>query len=66
MSPSLQVSLSSLEVGTMLALSIVEEIDRLLREGKLSRRMIAQQLGVGRATVRRDRQRTAGAVRQAA
>lgn len=35
----------------MLALTIVEEIDRLLREGKLSHRTIAQRLGVGRATV---------------
>jgi hypothetical protein len=35
----------------MLALSIVQEIDRLLGEGKLSRRKIAQRLGVSRSTV---------------
>ncbi len=49
--PDLQVSLSSSEVATMLALTIVQEIDRLLGEGHLSRRKIAQQLGVSRATV---------------
>jgi hypothetical protein len=35
----------------MLSLSIVEEIDRLLREGQLSQRRIAAQLGVSRGTV---------------
>jgi hypothetical protein len=35
----------------MLSLSIVEEIDRLLREGKLSQRKIAARLGVSRGTV---------------
>ena len=51
LSPHLQVSLSNREVATMLALTIVEEIDRLLSEGKLSQRRIAERLGVGRATV---------------
>ena len=35
----------------MLALSVVEEIDRLLKEGRLSQRKIARQLGVSRGTV---------------
>jgi len=35
----------------MLSLSIVEEIDRLLREGTLSQRKIAARLGVSRGTV---------------
>jgi len=35
----------------MLALTIVQEIDRLLSDGKLSRRKIAQRLGVSRSTV---------------
>lgn len=35
----------------MLALSVVEEIARLLNEGRLSQRKIAQQLGVSRGTV---------------
>jgi hypothetical protein len=35
----------------MLALSTVHEIDRLLNEGKLSQRQIAQRLGVSRGSV---------------
>jgi hypothetical protein len=35
----------------MLALSVVEEIGRLLKEGELSQRAIAAQLGVSRGTV---------------
>ncbi len=35
----------------MLSKSIIAEIDRLLREGQLSRRKIAAQLQVGRGTV---------------
>jgi hypothetical protein len=35
----------------MLALTIVEEIARLLGEGQLSRRKIAERLGVSRSTV---------------
>jgi hypothetical protein len=35
----------------MLALSVVEEIDRLLKEGRLSQRRIAERLGVSRGTV---------------
>jgi IS30 family transposase len=35
----------------MLSLSIVEEIDRLLKEGKMSQRKIAQRLGISRGTV---------------
>jgi hypothetical protein len=35
----------------MLAISVVEEIQRLLDEGKLSQRKIAARLGVGRGTV---------------
>jgi hypothetical protein len=35
----------------MLALSVVEEIDRLLKEGQLSQRRIAERLGVSRGTV---------------
>ncbi len=37
--------------STMLALSVVEEIARLLDEGRLSQRKIAAQLGVSRGTV---------------
>src|SRR5262245_8664085 len=36
---------------TMLAKSLVEEIDRLLHEGRLSQRKIAAQLRVSRGTV---------------
>ena len=35
----------------MLTLSLAQEIDRLLNEGKLSQRKIAERLGIGRATV---------------
>lgn len=35
----------------MLALPLVQEIDRLLQEGKLSQRKIAARLGVSRGTV---------------
>lgn len=35
----------------MLALSVVQEIDRLLQEGELSQRKIAARLGVSRGTV---------------
>jgi hypothetical protein len=35
----------------MLALSVVEEIDRLLQEGELSQRRIAERLKVSRGTV---------------
>jgi hypothetical protein len=35
----------------MLATALVEEIDRLLKEGRLSHRKIATQLGVSRGTV---------------
>lgn len=35
----------------MLSLSVVEEIDRLLKEGELSQRKIAARLGVSRGTV---------------
>ena len=35
----------------MLSLSVVRKIDRLLQEGKLSHRKIADRLGVGRGTV---------------
>jgi hypothetical protein len=40
-----------LEISTMLALSLVQEIDRLLHEGELSQRKIAERLGVSRGTV---------------
>ena len=49
------------EGRTMLALSVVEEIDRLLDEGELSQRKIAARLGVSRGTVGGDRQRPAWA-----
>ena len=35
----------------MLSLALVEEIDRLLQDGRLSQRKIAARLGVGRGTV---------------
>lgn len=37
--------------STMLALSVVEEVGRLLAEGQLSQRKIAARLGVSRGTV---------------
>jgi hypothetical protein len=36
---------------TMLPTSLVHEIDRLLKEGKLSHRQIAKRLGIGRTVV---------------
>lgn len=51
LSPPLLVSLPSPEDRTMLALPIVEETDRLLKEGKLSQRQIAEHLQISRGTV---------------
>ena len=39
------------EKWTMIATSVVDEIRRLLREGRLSQRSIARQIGVSRGTV---------------
>ena len=41
----------TLEGHSMLSLSVVQEIDRLLREGQLSQRSIARKLGVSRGII---------------